>query len=92
MCFADTTDSWNRGVALGVALLSGCRSYVLDLDEFEAARSPWQHAAELMLAAAKSGDLEEVVSSVFSSIRTNWFCRVRPYAFGVGRLGKSLWR
>jgi hypothetical protein len=42
-------------------LLSDCRSYVVDLDQFEAARSPWQHAAELMLTAAKGGDLEEVV-------------------------------
>jgi hypothetical protein len=42
-------------------LLSDCRSYVLDLDEFEAARVPWQHAAQLMLEAAEGGSLEEVV-------------------------------
>jgi hypothetical protein len=36
-------------------LLSDCRSYAVDLDRDEAARSPWQHAAELMLAAAKGG-------------------------------------
>jgi hypothetical protein len=42
-------------------LLSDCRSYAIDLDRDEAARSPWQHAAELMLAAAKGGDIEEVV-------------------------------
>jgi hypothetical protein len=42
-------------------LLSDCRSYAVDLDRDEAARSPWQHATELMLAAAKGGDLEDVV-------------------------------
>jgi hypothetical protein len=42
-------------------LLTDCRSYVLDLDEFEAARVPWEHAAQLMLTAAKGGSLEEVV-------------------------------
>jgi hypothetical protein len=42
-------------------LLSDCRSYVLDLDRDEAGLSKWQHAAELMLAAAKGGDLFEVV-------------------------------
>jgi hypothetical protein len=42
-------------------LLTDCRSYVLDLDEFEAARVPWQHAAQLMLEAAEGGSLEEVV-------------------------------
>ena len=42
-------------------LLSDCRSYAVDLDRDEAARAPWQHAAKLMLAAAKGGYLEEVV-------------------------------
>jgi hypothetical protein len=42
-------------------LLSDCRSYAIDLDRDEAARAPWQHAAELMLAAAKGRDIEEVV-------------------------------
>jgi hypothetical protein len=42
-------------------LLSDCRSYAIDLDRDEAARAPWRHAAELMLAAAQGGDLEDVV-------------------------------
>jgi hypothetical protein len=42
-------------------LLSDCRSYAVDLDRDEAARAPWQHAAELMLAAAEGSDIEEVV-------------------------------
>jgi hypothetical protein len=43
-------------------LLTDCRGYVLDLDdEFEAARVPWEHAAQLMLTTAEGGSLEEVV-------------------------------
>jgi hypothetical protein len=42
-------------------LLSDCRSYAVALDRDEAAQSKWQHAAELMLAAARGGDLDDVV-------------------------------
>jgi hypothetical protein len=63
------SEDWRRTLPLPIVirggktlrLLSDCRSYVLDLDQFEAARVPWQHAAELMLAAAEGSSLDEVV-------------------------------
>jgi hypothetical protein len=60
-------------------LLSDCRSYTVDLDRDEAARAPWRHAAELMLAAANGGDLEEVASvrtNASSSVRISWCCKM----------------
>lgn len=38
--------------------LHDAREYVLELDEHHASDRTWQHAAELMMDAAKGGDIE----------------------------------
>jgi len=42
-------------------ILSDCREYCIALDDYEAAREPWQRTAALLLDAAKGGDLDQVV-------------------------------
>jgi hypothetical protein len=63
------TENWGQKLPRPIVVRHGktlhtlgdCRDYAVSLDDGEAGLKHWQHAAGLMLEAAKGGSLEDVV-------------------------------